>query len=369
MNEAETERECADSLYRVSSLLAGAHDTDEVLNLIVNEAARLLGANGAYMRLSEGDLLVPSAFTESLIGYVSDNTKAQPTLVVEEGTRGYTGAGYVMATKNPTVRDDATKDEGVRPEIRLIIKQHGFHSVAMVPMVANDQSIGVLSVMDKRIRHFTEDEVSLLTAYADQASLALEKARLLSEAEARERQATHLYEVTTQLASNHDLDSVLDLITQQAAKLMGGKSGLIMRFDEDRGGLIITTMYNLPPALEGILIKLGEGNSGRAYQERRLAWSNGAVGDGRYSDAETGDFVGNQFADWGQVGVVAAPILIQDEVYGVLNVIFDQHCECSPTMISNWSRIWTTAPPWPSTMPGSSARPSRHGTKPPSYTK
>ena len=39
-------------------------------------------------------------------------------------------------------------------------------------------------------------EVSLLTAFADQASLALEKARLLNEAEARERQATQLHEVT-----------------------------------------------------------------------------------------------------------------------------------------------------------------------------
>ena len=40
---AETERERADSLYRISNLLAAAHDTDEVLDLIVNEAARLVG--------------------------------------------------------------------------------------------------------------------------------------------------------------------------------------------------------------------------------------------------------------------------------------------------------------------------------------
>ena len=51
LNEAETERERSDALYRVSNLLAGAHDTDEVLDLIVNEAARLLQTDAAYIRL------------------------------------------------------------------------------------------------------------------------------------------------------------------------------------------------------------------------------------------------------------------------------------------------------------------------------
>ncbi len=48
MNEAETEIERLDSLYQVSNHQAGAHDTEEILDLIVNESARLLGASGAY---------------------------------------------------------------------------------------------------------------------------------------------------------------------------------------------------------------------------------------------------------------------------------------------------------------------------------
>ena len=47
--------------------------------------------------------------------------------------------------------------------------------MAVVPLLANDNSIGVLVVMDTRIRRFTDDEVSVLTAFADQASLTLEK--------------------------------------------------------------------------------------------------------------------------------------------------------------------------------------------------
>ena len=58
----------------------------------------------------------------------------------------------------------------------------------------------MLAVVDNRIRRFTEDEVSLLTAFADQASLALEKARLLNEAEREKERSDALYSVSSLLA-------------------------------------------------------------------------------------------------------------------------------------------------------------------------
>ena len=124
--------------------------------------------------------------------------------------------------------------------------------------------------MDTRVRVCTEDEVSLLTAFADQASLTIEKARLLNEAEARERQATQLYEVTTQLASNHDLESVLDIIAEQAAGLLGGTSGVLFRFDESKGGLVAINLYNFGAEMQDTVFMPGEGVAGRAYQNRRV---------------------------------------------------------------------------------------------------
>ena len=79
MGEAEREKERSDALYRVSSLLAGAHHTDEVLDLIVNEASRLVGASGALLRLLEGDDLVPGPATETVAGYFADAIEYSPT--------------------------------------------------------------------------------------------------------------------------------------------------------------------------------------------------------------------------------------------------------------------------------------------------
>ena len=221
VEDLERERQRSIALQEVSKKVAAAHDTDEVLDLIVNEAARLVGAAAATIRLLEGDVLVPAAATESAAAFVSRGVEERPTIQVKEGGDIL---GHVMATKKPLISEDAPEDERLNADGRLRFQNHGFHGVALAPLLANDRSIGVITVMDRQIRRFTEDEVSLLTAFADQASLALEKARLLNEAEARERQATQLYEVTTQLASNHDLESVLELIYPERFGAAGERS-------------------------------------------------------------------------------------------------------------------------------------------------
>jgi len=205
LNEAEREKERSDALYQVSNRLAGAHDTDEVLDLIVNEAARLLGTDAAYIRLLDGDMLVIRAKTDSIADYL---TGASAVALME----GTSNAGHVMATKKPSVMEDATKEEIVSSEQRLRLEEHGFRGRATVPLLANGRSIGVLVVTDKQIRRFTQDEVSLLAAFADQAALALEKARLLNEAEREKERSDALYQISNQLAGVHDTDEVLDLI-------------------------------------------------------------------------------------------------------------------------------------------------------------
>ena len=306
------------ALQEVSKRVAAAHDTDEVLDLIVNEAARLVGSSGSYIRLLEGESLVTRAATESL------GELGSMTLVVGEGLMG-----HVMATKKPQVMENVEEEELLTPEMRKLVQTTGFVSAAAVPLLANNISVGVLAVMDTNIRRFTEDEVSLLSAFADQAALALEKARLLNEAEARERQATQLYEVTNQLASNHDLESLLDLIAEQAAELTGGKGAAIFRYDEAREGLVIATMHNFDPEFKDMFVRPGEGNAGRAYVERRAIWTNDLMADASvvYSDDDTHKMAREFSSKWGVLGVVAAPIMIQDEVYGILDVLFDLHRE------------------------------------------
>ena len=320
---AETERERADSLYRISNLLAGAHDTDEVLDLIVNEAVRLIDASAATLRLLEGNKLVPRAATSSATAHLAVAAEIKETYIAENSE---SIMGRVLATKKPYLTEDAeTGDLLTYEAARQNLRRSGFHAGVNIPLLVNDQAIGVLVVFDKTIRRWSDDEVSLLTAFADQASLALEKARLLSEAETRERQAT-------QLASNHDLDSVLDLIVQQAVELTGGQGGVLFEYDVERGGLAVATVHQMGPDMAEIFVLPGEGYAGRAFVERRAIWSDDLVGNvselsALYADDNSKKIITEQYEEWGVVGIVTVPIIIREEVYGVLDVVFDQHRE------------------------------------------
>ena len=59
--------------------MADAHNTDEVLDLIVNEAVRLISASAAFIRLLEGGRVL----VESEFGKGSTSTMKLPAVVEE----------------------------------------------------------------------------------------------------------------------------------------------------------------------------------------------------------------------------------------------------------------------------------------------
>ena len=312
LNAAETEKERSDALYRVSNLLAGAHDTDEVLDLIVNEAVRLLGTSFGNLRLLEGDKLVFRVVTGPNAELMM---KSGAETVVEEGT---SLSGHVMATKKPLSGKAAAQLLLPKALQTMADQGHDPAAVAVVPLLANERSIGTLMVQDETFgRRFTDDEVSLLAAFADQASLALEKARLLNEAEARERQATQLYEVTTQLASSPDMDSVLELITASAVELLRCEAAGILRYEETRGGLVTISTHRFP--LYPGVIKPGEGVSGQAFEQGKPVW-NGDISVPSPLLGYSEDVTRNYIATVNPRGVLAVPVIIRDEAYGTVTI-------------------------------------------------
>ncbi len=72
LEELELERERSIALQEISNRLAGARDTDEVLDLIVNEATRLVNTHAAYIRLLDGNELVSSVATEGAADFLAE---------------------------------------------------------------------------------------------------------------------------------------------------------------------------------------------------------------------------------------------------------------------------------------------------------
>ena len=67
---------------------------------------------------------------------------------------------------------------------------------------------------------FADDDIKLVQNLDDSAAVAINNARFIGETEQARDEATQLYEITEQLASTTDMESVLELIATKAAELL-----------------------------------------------------------------------------------------------------------------------------------------------------
>ena len=70
---------------------------------------------------------------------------------------GKTAGGQRIATKASVLLDDVTESDLVLPQTRQIAVNHGFHGIAAVPILADDQVLGGFFVFDCGDRQFTDE--------------------------------------------------------------------------------------------------------------------------------------------------------------------------------------------------------------------
>ncbi|MFY7066953.1 helix-turn-helix domain-containing protein [Nocardiopsis changdeensis] len=160
-------------LFSSARELAAERDGEALLEKIVDRAHQMMGSDLTY--LSEYDPATRELFVRTTIGSVSPDFRALrvppgkglASLVVERGA----AMSVTRYAEFETGRHEAGIDAAVAAE--------GIVSMLGVPMLADDEVLGVLFVATRAEHAFTPEDTALLTALADHASVVLQTARML----------------------------------------------------------------------------------------------------------------------------------------------------------------------------------------------
>jgi sugar diacid utilization regulator/GAF domain-containing protein len=158
------------ALYDVATKLLASWDLEEVLLAVTNAASQVLRAEIAGLLLVDatGDRLE----MRSVVGH---RTVQTARLCVR---RGQGLAGLVFATGQVHRVDDWTTDPSITKEFLSIASREGTQSALCAPMRVGARTIGVIGAWRRRRSIFTEADARVVTALADLAAVAVEKARV-----------------------------------------------------------------------------------------------------------------------------------------------------------------------------------------------
>jgi GAF domain-containing protein len=238
LSEALEQQTATSEILRVIS--SSPTDLQPVFDTIVRSAGRLCnGTTAAVFLVRDGTLYHPANYGGSPEALAAARARYPRPLGVD------TGPGIAILTRSVHEVSDV-EDSSTAEHIRAVGRVLGFRSVITVPMLRRGEAIGAIAVTRREPGPFSEGDTALLQTFADQAVIAIENARLLTElqtknadlsaAHAQLTEALEQQTVTAEIlrvisSSPTSVETVFDTILASALRLCDTPTGGIFTFD------------------------------------------------------------------------------------------------------------------------------------------
>jgi PAS domain S-box-containing protein len=275
---------------------------DEVLDDVVETAPRLLPCDHSSIFLLDAE---EERYVLQAVHGAAFEDAASLSFLPGEGL-----VGEVAQTGVPSTIDDVDQARGL-----LLASETEMRTAALTPLTVGHQVVGVLCVGRQHPHDFSTAEVAMLSALADQVSVAVDNARLFEEVrsfsqelEQRVEERTEelaaameelseerdrveaLYRITSQLSASLDLDHVLNKAIASILDVVGADRAATLLVDPETRQLNLRAAIgegvNLPPGGRPTHFSVGEGLVGWVVEQRTMAMVQDLRRDDRWIEGQ-----------------------------------------------------------------------------------
>ncbi len=318
-------------LNEVSYDIGASLDTEDIYRAIHDAVSKLMPVDAFVIMLDNPD-------TEELDGvYVVDMGQRIADVHLPYG-QGI--SGRVIDTGQPILTLDAADADAIGAV--QVGQKNTPHSILTVPMTSGGKVIGALSSQSYQFNAYTESDQQILGTLANQATVAIQNARLFNETqqlastleirviertaalEHEQRNTETLLRILTEVSASLDLDRTLSRTLALLNEATGAEQSTIMlllpednllHYRSGYGYVTQTMQEETQRAAEAVTLKIGEGLAGWVVKYRQPVMVEDLYQDPRWVVSQ-----GSQ----NHRSSVAAPLIVGEDVIGSI-MVFHRH--------------------------------------------
>ncbi len=291
-------RQIAEKLQKSAAILTTTLNREKAIELILKELLQVVSFDSASVQLLRKGYL-------KIVG-------GRGTLVLDkEKNRRFLYPGdnpntRVIQTGLPLILKNAPK------AYPAFLEMPSIQSWLGVPLIAQDNAIGILALDSGKLDHFTDEDAQLVQSFANHAAIAIQNATLFNAEKTRRKESDTLRETTLAVTSSLNLAEAVERILKQLRRVLPYDSASVQILENNELVIFGGHGWLNPADVKELRFSLdGSNPNTRVIRKKEIL----ILGDAQAEHAPFRSPPHNHIHSW-----MGVPLIIRDSVVGMLAI-------------------------------------------------